>query len=267
MIVVAERINATRKQIARAIEERDEELIKDQARKQDEAGATYIDINAAISPAKELDAMKWAVGMVREAVPEVPLAIDSASVEVMRAGLELAGGGDVFLNSITGEKERLEGLLPLAAEFGTKVVALAMDDRGLPETVDGRFEALEVIFEATDAAGIERERVFVDPLVRPISTNPAEAANCLEVIRRIKAECGGAKTICGLSNVSFGLPQRNLLNRAFLALCLGAGLDAALIDPLAPGVMATVLAAEALFGRDEYCMTYIQAERAGKLEQ
>lgn len=265
MIVVAERLNATRKQIAEAIEQRDTALIKGQALKQLEAGATYIDINAAISPAKELDAMKWMVEAVREAVPGVPLAIDTASPEVMRAGLALAGD-DVFLNSMTGEKERLDGLLPLAVEFGAKVVVLAMDDRGLPETVDGRFEALEVIFKATDAAGIARERIFIDPLVRPVSTNPAEAENCLEAIRRIKRECGGAKTICGLSNVSFGLPRRNLLNRAFLALCLGAGLDAALMDPLAPGVMATVFAAEALLGKDEFCMNYITAERSGKLQ-
>ena len=264
MLIIAERINATRKRIGAAFAARDAALIQNEARRQAEAGADYIDVNAALSPAAELDCMVWAVETVRAATDK-PLAIDSANPAVTRAGLALVPKGTAFLNSVSGEEARLAAMLPLAVEFETKLVAMAMDDSGMPTSTADRWRALEKIFAATDKAGISRDRIFVDPLLRPVSTNPEQTAQVLQMIREIREKGGGAGTVVGLSNISFGLPARRHLNRTFLAIAAAAGLSAAIIDPLEPDMMTTALAAACLTGQDEYCMKYIMAQRAGRL--
>lgn len=265
MLVVAERLNCTRKRIREAVTARNAELVREEARRQAEAGGDYIDVNSATGVETELGDMKWMIEQVR-AVTDKPLSVDTASPVVMRAGLELHGTGQPMLNSVTGESDRLEAMLPLAAEFQTLVVALAMDDTGMPETVDARLAAVKKILAAADKAGVKRENIYVDPLIRPIATNPTHVADSLETIRRIKIEFAPLKTTGGLSNISFGLPKRNLLNRVFLAYAIEAGIDAGLVDPLEPGIMATILAAEATLNRDEFCLRYIMAEREGRLD-
>lgn len=264
MLIIAERINATRKRIAEAFAARDAAFIQKEARQQADAGADYLDVNAALSPEAERDLMVWAVETVREAV-NIPLAVDTADPEVARAGLARLPKGSAFLNSISAERERLEAMLPLAVEFETHLVALAMDDSGLPDSSEARWKALETIFAATDKAGIPRDRIFVDPLVRPVATGPEQVAECLQMIREIRERGEGAGTIVGLSNISYGLPQRRHLNRTFLAQAAGAGLSAAILDPLEPDLMATVLASACLTGEDSYCMNYIRAQRGGRL--
>ena len=208
--------------------------------------------------------MVWAVETVR-AASDKPLSIDTTSPAAARAGLALLPKGSAFLNSISGETARLESMLPLAAEFETNVVALAMDDVGMPASVADRWRALDKIFAATDKAGIPRDRLYVDPLVRPVSTNPDQIVQVLDMIREIQSRGGGAKTVVGLSNISYGLPVRRHLNRTFMAMAAAAGLAAAIIDPLEPEMMTTVFAAACLTGQDAYCMNYILAQRAGKL--
>ena len=264
MLVIGERINATRKRIGAAFAARDAALIQEEARKQADAGADYLDINAAYSPDTETGLMAWAVETVR-AVTEKPLAIDSASPEAARAGLALLPKGSAFLNSISGEQARLDAMLPLAVEFEAKLVALAMDDTGMPTSTADRWRAIERIFAATDKAGVPRDRIFIDPLVRPISTNPEQCAQALQMMREIKEKAGGAGTVVGLSNISFGLPARRHLNRTFLAMAAMAGLSAAIIDPLEPDMMTTILAAACLTLDDTYCMNYITAHRQGRL--
>jgi len=264
MLVIAERINATRKRIGQAFAARDAALIQEEARRQAQAGADYIDVNAALAPDQERDLMAWAVETVR-AVTDKPVAVDTASPEAARAGLERLPRGSAFLNSISGERQRLEAMLPLAAEFQTRLVALAMDDSGMPDSCEARWQAVDTILAATDKAGVPRDRVYIDPLVRPVATNPEQAAQCLRMIREIPERAGGAGTIVGLSNISYGLPQRRHLNRTFLALAAGAGLSAAIIDPTEPDMMATLLAAACLTGQDDYCMNYITAQRQGRL--
>jgi len=264
MLIIAERINATRKRIGSAFAARDAALLQDEARKQADAGADFLDINAAYSPDTERDLMVWAVETVR-AASDKPLSIDTTSPAAARAGLALLPKGSAFLNSISGETARLESMLPLAAEFETNVVALAMDDVGMPASVADRWRALDKIFAATDKAGIPRDRLYVDPLVRPVSTNPDQIVQVLDMIREIQSRGGGAKTVVGLSNISYGLPVRRHLNRTFMAMAAAAGLAAAIIDPLEPEMMTTVFAAACLTGQDAYCMNYILAQRAGKL--
>jgi len=264
MLIIAERINATRKKVGAALAARDRAFLQDEARRQAEAGADFIDVNTALAPAAERDLMAWAVDTVRE-VTDRPLSIDTANPEAARAGLERLPRGSAFLNSVSGETGRLESMLPLAAEFQTHLVALAMDDAGMPTSCADRWRAIERILAAADRAGIPRARIYIDPLVRPVATDPAQAAQCLQMIGEIRGRAGGAGTILGLSNVSFGLPDRRHLNRTFLAMATGAGLAAAIIDPLEPDLMATVRAAACLTGEDEYCMRYIAAKREGRL--
>ena len=264
MLIIAERINATRKPVAEAFAARDAAFIQQEARRQADAGADVLDVNAALNPRKERDLMAWAVETVRDAT-DLPLAVDTADPETARAGLALVPKGSAFLNSISAERDRIEAMLPLAVEFETRLVALAMDDSGLPDSCEARWKALDAIFAAADDAGIPRDRIYVDPLVRPVSTNPEQAGQCLQMIREIGERGGGARTVVGLSNISFGLPGRRHLNRTFLALAAGAGLSAAIIDPLDTDMMATVLAAACLTGNDDFCMNYITAHREGRL--
>jgi len=264
MLIIAERINATREPVAKALAERDAGFIQAEAKRQADAGADFLDVNTALSPEAERDLMVWAVETIRE-VSEAPLSIDSASPEVARAGLQRLPKGTALLNSISGESGRLEGMLPLVQEFETKVVALAMDDEGMPASSKDRWRALERIFARTDAAGIARDRIYVDPLVRPVATNPEQAAQCLAMIREVAEKGEGARTTLGLSNISFGLPQRRHLNRTFLAMAVGAGLTGVILDPLEPDLVATVMAADCLTGQDEFCMAYITAQREGRL--
>jgi cobalamin-dependent methionine synthase I len=264
MLIIAERINATRKRVGAAFATHDAELIRQEAVRQAEAGADFIDVNAALSPEAELDCMAWAVEVVRDATAK-PLAVDTASPAVARAGLALLPRGSAILNSISGESARLEAMLPLAVEFQTRLVALAMDDLGMPASNADRWRAIEKIFAATDAAGIPRERLLIDPLIRPVATNPEHVSQVLQMLGEIRARSGGALSVIGLSNISFGLPSRKLINRTFLAMAAAAGLSAAILDPLDTDIMGTFYAAGCLTGEDEYCMKYIAAHRAAKL--
>ena len=264
MLVIGERINATRKRIARAIEQRDAEHLQRVARRQAEVGADFIDVNAATDPAGELENLKWAVQVVQDST-ELPLCIDSASAEGFRQALDIVRGDEVMLNSVNGERERIRQVIPLAAGRGTRLVGLLMDERGLPTGVDDRLEIARRIVNAAAEAGIPAERLYLDPCVQPLSTSPDQAQAVLSSVRRIVSEFPGIHATCGLSNISFGLPYRGIVNRVCLALLIDAGLDSAIIDPTEPDVMATVYAAEALAGRDEFCMNYITADRQGKL--
>ena len=260
MIVIAERINATRKRIAAALEKRDADRIAREARIQAEAGADFIDVNAASNPAREVEDLLWAVGVVQQATDK-PLCLDSASPQALRAALGVVEGGAVMLNSVTAETAKMETVLPLAAEFGTGLVALTMDDTGLPATADQRVDIAGRLVEAAGAAGVGPEQLYIDPCIQPISTSPQQAPECIAAVARIMAAYPGVHTTCGLSNISFGLPQRGLVNRTYLACLIMAGLDSAIIDPTAEGMMDTACAADALAGRDESCMDYIRRMR------
>ena len=264
MIIVGERINASRKRIAQALEERDAGWIRKEARRQAKAGAGYIDVNAGTSVAKEVENIAWLAGIVAAAV-EVPLCADSANPEALRAALKLNRHGQPMINSITAEKVRLDGILPLVREFRTKVVALTMDDSGMPEDADGRVKVARDLHGELAAAGVPDEDIFFDVLVRPVSTDPRQALFCLEAVRRIRGEFPAVHFMCGMSNVSFGLPKRRILNRTFLTMLMVAGQDGAILDPTEPDVAAALFATRALLGQDEYCLEYIAADRAGRL--
>lgn len=263
MLIVGERINTTRKSIAEAVEKKDAEFIQAEARKQVEAGAQYLDVNCGTRIKNEVADMEWLVNTIQEVV-DVPLCIDSPNPAAIEKGLSLAKK-KALVNSITGEKTRIEQILPLVKEHGAAVVALTMDEGGMPETAAQRYEIASRILEQVSREGLKEEDLYFDPLVRPVSTEPKQAVEFLNALRSIKT-LGQVNIICGLSNISFGLPNRKLINAVFLSMAVSYGLNSAIIDPTDKLMMASIYAAQALLGQDEYCMNYITASREGRLE-
>ncbi len=260
MIIIGELINATRKSIAQAIEKKDREFIKKIAQRQVSNGANYIDLNAGTGKGqeKEISDMEWLVDIVNE-LGDVPVCMDSSDPAVIKNCLVRTRSADRMINSINGEKNRIEKLLPVIKENNNcKVVGLTMDDAGIPNNVEKRIEITSKIVNLLEGVGVKREDIFIDALVQPISVDMKNGNIFLESIVAIKAKFPGIKTTCGLSNVSFGLPNRKLLNKYFIALSIAAGLDSAITDPNDEGIRDAVCLAETLTGRDEYCMNYIK---------
>lgn len=266
MLVIGELINATRKQVRRAVLEHDREYIQKLARRQAERGADYIDVNVSTGSGKqdkEAEDMAWAVQAVQEAADR-PVAVDTTSPAVLEAGLAVHHG-QALINSISAEKERMEPFLALAVKYKAPLVALAVSDEGIPEDVEGRLAICEGLVKKLEAGGVKRENIYFDPLVFPLGVDHQNAVVTLEALREIKSRVKGVKTTLGLSNVSHGLPARSLLNRSFLALAMQWGLDSAILDPLDRQLMSTVAAVQALLGHDPYCGGFLKAYRRGDL--
>jgi 5-methyltetrahydrofolate--homocysteine methyltransferase len=258
--IIGERINMTRKSIRAKVWERDEAFIKNEASRQAAAGATHIDVNAGGDPAKEVEDMRWLAGVAASAV-DLPLSFDSANPEAIRAGLEVCNRPGAIINSITLETERLAATLPLLKEFNANVICLTMNDEGMPEDFEGRAKLTDDAAALMARNGISLDRVYFDHLVRPAATNPGQMNFLLEAIAYTRKTYPEAHISAGLSNVSFGVPKRLYLNRAFLSMLVAAGADAAIIDPTEPDMIITLFASRALLGLDEYCMEYITKMR------
>lgn len=263
--IIGERINMTRERIRERVGARDGGFVAGEARRQAEAGATHIDVNAGGEPAREVDDMTWLAGVVKDAI-DLPLVFDSTNPEALRAGLEVCNRPGTIINSISGERSRLDGVLPLVSEFNTGVVCLTMDEGGMPTDLDDRVRITRDLMGALGEQGVGSDRAYVDHLVvAAASPPPCQTPFILQAIAALKREFPQAHACLGLTNISHGLPARNNLNRAFLAMVVAAGADAAIMDPCEPGMMTTLLSARAVLGLDEYCMAYIQAHRAGNL--
>jgi 5-methyltetrahydrofolate corrinoid/iron sulfur protein methyltransferase len=264
MIVIGEKINGTRKAVGAAIRERDAERIKQLALDQVQAGSAYLDVNAGTSPEREPDDMAWLVTTIQEAV-DVPLCLDSANPEALRAGLALVRKTPL-INSVSGEKPRIDGVLPLALEYKTGLILLALDDTvGIPDTSKGRLDIVHRLVAMAKQGGLEEDQLYVDPLVTAVSTGDKNALLTFEAIRMIKQSYPEAHVTCGLSNVSFGMPLRSLINQTFVAMCIQMGLDSAIIDPNNRDLTGVIAAAEMLMGQDKYCQRFNRAYRAGKI--
>jgi len=269
MLIVGERINTSRKVkgepvIENAVKAQDAGFVIDLARKQCEAGATYIDVNAGTLLDGEPDAMEWLVKTVQGAM-DVPLSIDSPNPAAIERALK-AHKGQALINSITAEKSRYTSLLPLVKEYETRVIALSMGDAGIPGDSAGRVSVARGLIGNLTAEGVKPENIYSDPLVYPVATGPEYGIAVLETLRTVKAEFPDVHTIAGVSNVSHGMPARKFLNQAFTVMCMAAGLDAAIVDPMDRQLMALIYASEALLGRDEFCAEYLSAAREGRLE-
>lgn len=263
MIVIAEKINGTLPMVKSVIQDRDREKLLDLAKEQAGAGASYIDINVGTgigSREDEIQAMEWAVETIQQEV-ETPLCIDSADPAVLERGLKSRNGRPSLINSAKAEKESLDEVVPLASTYSAPLIALTMDESGIPKTVDDRLRAAEKVVSACENFGVVIEDVFFDLLVMPISTDVKHGLITLAAITEVKKQFPGCKTVLGISNVSYGLPARGRLNAAFLCMAVYAGLDAAIIDPLDHEISAAVKTAEVLVGRDRHCRKYTRAFR------
>jgi 5-methyltetrahydrofolate--homocysteine methyltransferase len=265
MIIIGEKINSTLKAVRPAIENNDASFIQDLAKKQYEAGSTFIDVNAGMFHDSEAEKLEWLVNVVQEVI-DAPFSIDSPNPAAIERALKANKNGKPIINSITDEKVRFNAVLPLAATYKTGIIALCMDDSGMPETVDERVSIAERLIDKLTKEGLALEDIYIDPMVRPIGTGSHYGNVAIETIRKVKSEFPNVHIACGLSNISFGIPARKLMNQTFLVAAMGAGMDGAILDPLDKKLMSFLYAAEALYGIDDYCMDYLMKFREGLLE-
>ena len=265
MLIIGERINSSRERIAPAVEARDTDFILDEAGKQLEAGADFVDVNAGtFGPEREPDLLCWLVKTIQGKYG-CALSLDSPNPAAIRPALELHKG-KALINSISLEKKRYDSLMPLVRDYGTSVIAMCADDQGMPTGLEDKLRLAGNLVEKLTGDGIPLENIHLDPLVHPIATDHTYGTVVLRAIERIMTDYPGVHTVIGLSNVSYGLPFRFQLNQIFLVLALGSGLDSAILDPTDKRLMANIYTANALLGKDEFCMKYIEAHGSGKLE-
>jgi cobalamin-dependent methionine synthase I len=203
----------------------------------------------------------WLIENV-QAVVDTPLCLDSANPKALAVAIK-AVNETPMINSISGEPDRLQGILPLVAEHDCRVIALAMDEKKIPETSEARVVVIHKVLEATRAAGVPDEQVYIDPLVMTLSANIQSGLIFFETMRAVREAYPEVHFTAGLSNISFGLPARSYINRAFLTLALAAGLDSAILDPLDREMKAALVVAELVLGQDRHCLNYTRAYRAG----
>jgi cobalamin-dependent methionine synthase I len=257
MIIVGEKINTSRKSIEEAVSNRDASFITQVAREQAEAGAHFIDVNAGTFVDQETDKLCWLVETVQSEV-DLPLSLDSPNPEALSEAMK-RHKGEPMINSISLEEDRFQSLFPIITSHPCHVVALCMGQTAMPKTVEERVEVGSELINKLTGAGIPVEKIYVDPLIQPVSVDTNMGLAALGAIKRIIRDFPGVKTICGLSNISFGLPERRIINRNFLALCISYGLSAVILDPTDNQVMTTLVTTEMLLGQDEYCENYIEA--------
>jgi 5-methyltetrahydrofolate--homocysteine methyltransferase len=263
MQIIGEKINGTLQEVKIAIRERNASFIRDLARRQVEAGAALVDVNAGTLPAEEPEALSWLVRTVQDEV-DAPLCLDSANPQALATAIQEIKQTPM-INSISGERARLDGILPLVSKQGCSVIALAMDEKGIPKGVDERLTVIRRLIDRTRNSGLPDEKVYIDPLVMTLSTNTDSGVIALETMRAVRAEFPKTHLCAGLSNISFGLPARHLVNRVFLTLALAAGLDAAILDPFDRELRGEMLAAELVLGRDRHCLNYTRSYREGRI--
>ncbi len=264
MLIVGERINASRKYIAQAISSRNTSFIQDEAKVQAMAGADYLDVNAGTFVGEETKHLQWIIETVQEVV-DIPLCIDSPDPSVIKAIIPLVKKTPM-INSITLEPSRIEGILPLVSEYKLKVIALCQSEDTIGDTVEAKVNMAKQLVERVEPAGIPLNDLYIDPLVYPLATNNESALATLEAVEHIMKQFPGVHTICGLTNVSYGLPNRRLVNRTFLVSAVIRGLDSAILDPTDAQLFGALRAALAIAGKDEFCIEYIGGFREGRFE-
>lgn len=264
MLIVAEKINASRKTIRAALESLDSEFIRRVALTQAKAGANYIDVNGGTFPGREAELLTWLVEVVQE-VTDLPLCLDSSDPAALAAALPKVKNRRPMINSITLEDGRFEPVLRLVCEYQAKVIALCQGQGRPPVTISAKEDIAVRIVGRLTQAGIPLDDIYVDPLVFPLATDPNSGKAAIGAINAIMKRFPGIHTICGLTNISYGIPAPKLVNRTFLVCAMAHGLDSAILDPTDPLLIGNVIAAEAALGIDEYCINLIGAFKSGRM--
>lgn len=258
-VIIGERINPTgRKMLAAEMAAGDFSRVIADAIAQVEAGAHVLDVNSGVPLTDEAEIMAEAIRLVQATV-DVPVCIDSSVLAALAAGLK-AATGKPLVNSVTGEEERLEAVLPLVAERGAAVIAISNDETGISYDPRERFRIAKKIVERAERYGIPRADVLIDPLAMPVGAVQGAGNHLFQIVRMVREELG-CNTICGASNISFGLPNRKTLNATFVAMAIAAGLPCAITNPLEPEIMAAIRAADVMMGYDENCTAWIMSQR------
>jgi 5-methyltetrahydrofolate--homocysteine methyltransferase len=262
--VIGERINTSRKLVQAAVADRNAQYIIDDVTKQQEAGAAFIDVNAGARIGHEEQDMKWLLDTIQP-IAKVPLSLDSPDPAILEMAFAMVEKTPM-INSISLEKERFDNMIPFLNGKDCKVIALCMDDGGMPTASDDIVSRAKTLVAELNKIGIPTANIYVDPLVQPISTDATKGVMVLDAVRAIKVEFPEVHITGGLSNISYGLPQRHIINRTFVTLMMASGMDSAIIDPLDKKIMATIKTADMLLGHDNYCMNYLKGVRAGVIE-
>ena len=263
MIVISERINGMFRAVRNAIVEKDAAAIQRIAKEQIALGADVLDVNVGPAARDTAGTMQWLVETIQE-VTDIPLCLDSPIPKTMEAALKVCDNPRI-INSTNGEQEKLDALLPLAAEYDADIIGLAMDSKGIPRDAMGRVEiALQILASAMEH-GLEPDRLYIDPVVLPINAVQRQAPNTLEALSQIRMLSDPPpKTVVGMSNISQGAPMRGILNRTFAVMCIAHGLDAAVMDPGDREVMDAIITADLLMNKAIYADDFLKAYRASK---
>jgi cobalamin-dependent methionine synthase I len=264
MKIIGEKINGTRNKIAQAIAARDAGTIQDLAIRQSQAGADWLDVNAGTHPDREPEDLAWLIKTIQTVV-DTPLCLDSANPQALKTVIGMVNNTPM-INSISGEPDRLEQILPIVVEHGCQVIALAMDEKTVPDSSQKRFEVIQKVVEEAKACGVAEQNLYIDPLAMTISTNTQSAVIAFETMQRVRQEYPQAHLTIGLSNISYGLPARSYINRYFLSLAIQNGLDTAILDPLDREIQSAILTTEMLLGHDRHCLNFIRASRKGAFD-
>ena len=265
MVIVGEKINTSLKGITEAIKAKDKEFIQELAVRQSKQGSDYIDVNCGTLIDVEEEMLPWLVEIVQEVVDK-PCCIDSPNPKALESALKVHKGVPM-INSITAEKSRYDDVIKLVKQYDAKIVALLIDDaNGIRPSDEVRTKIGIELINKMHEDGVPYENMYIDPLIQPISTDSNMGLVALNTIANIKQNFPGVHFMCGLSNISFGLPNRGLLNRTYLAMCMHAGLDGAVLDPGNRKMMSMIFAGEALLNKDRFTKKYLKAHRKGLLE-
>lgn len=263
MIIIGEKINGTIPAVKKAIADRDEEFIRNLALKQVEAGADYLDVCAGTAPEVEEATLIWLMDIVQDAVA-APLCIDSPNPHIIEKVFSHAGRPGI-INSVSEEGEKCEIIYPMIQGTEWQVIALTCDSRGIPSDVQKRVEITKTLVEKAQKYAIAPDRIHIDPLVMALSADNSSLLNFIETLTMVKKLYPTVKVTSGLSNISFGMPLRKIINLHFLTLATYAGMDSAILDPCNRDVLTTLLATEALLGRDRFCRNFANAYRKNKI--
>ncbi len=265
MLLIGESINGSIQKVGQAILNRDERFLKELARVQYEFGAHVLDVNAGVAEGNELQDLPWVVETIQKEVP-IPLMLDSANPKALEYALKVYHHSEPpIINSISGEEKKWSNLFPVVVEKKYKVVVLLMDDRGIPKTMDERIEIAKRLYRNLTEANIPPDHIYFDVLVLSVAVEPEAGLVTLETIKTIKSHFPESHIVCGVSNISMGLPGRKIINRAFLPIAIYAGLDTLLVDVRDQALMSSIYAARVLLNQDPYCLEYIKAYREKKI--